>query len=95
MHSTVRRTLALTVAVGAMLAVGTSLAYADTGSDDGDSGSRTATPAQQSGTGSGLSGGPTHTQVLQGAPAVPLSDPTLGEGTALPPVYNAVSSLSG
>jgi hypothetical protein len=95
MHNTIRRALAVTVAVGALLAAATSLAYADTG-DDGTSGANTAaTPAQPSGTGSGLSGGPTQTQVLQGAPAVPLTDPTLGEGTALPPVYNAITSLNG
>jgi hypothetical protein len=73
----------VTVAVGALGAAGAGLAYAD--SDD-DSPSQSAGP----GGGSGLSGGPTHTQVLKGAPSVPLSDPTLGESTLLPPVYNAI-----
>jgi hypothetical protein len=83
MQHTIRRVVAVTVAVGALVAAGAGLAYAD--SDD-DSPSQSAGP----GGGSGLSGGPTHTQVLKGAPSVPLSDPTLGESTLLPPVYNAI-----
>ncbi|MDT7563115.1 MAG: hypothetical protein QOI50_5980 [Pseudonocardiales bacterium] len=83
MQHTIRRAVAVTVAVGALVAAGAGLAYAD--SDD-DSPSQSAGP----GGGSGLSGGPTHTQVLKGAPSVPLSDPTLGESTLLPPVYNAI-----
>ncbi|HEY2100032.1 MAG TPA: hypothetical protein VGH72_26450 [Pseudonocardia sp.] len=83
MQHTIRRAVAVTVAVGALVAAGAGLAYAD--SDD-DSRSQSAGP----GGGSGLSGGPTHTQVLKGAPSVPLSDPTLGESTLLPPVYNAI-----
>jgi hypothetical protein len=83
MQHTIRRAVALTVAVGALVAAGAGLAYAD--SDD-DSPAQSAGP----GGGSGLSGGPTHTQVLRGVPSVPLSDPTLGEGTVLPPVYNAI-----
>jgi hypothetical protein len=93
MHKTVRRTLAVTVAVGALVAAGSSLAYAD--DDSGEDSTASTSQAGTPGTGNGLSGGPTDTQVLKGAPAVPLSDPTLGEGTALPPVYNAVNSLSG
>jgi hypothetical protein len=50
---------------------------------------------QPYGTGSGLSGGPTDAQVAPGAPAAPLADPTLGEGTVLPPVYNAVGGATG
>jgi hypothetical protein len=80
MHKTVRRTLTATAVVGALVAAGSGLAFADTGSSNGGA----------PGGGSGLSGGPTHTQVVKGAPSVPLSDPTLGEGTVLPPVYNAV-----
>ncbi|MDT7590556.1 MAG: hypothetical protein QOH45_87 [Pseudonocardiales bacterium] len=83
MQHTIRRAVAVTVAVGALVTAGAGLAYAD--SDD-DSPSQSAGP----GGGSGLSGGPTHTQVLKGAPSVPLSDPTLGESTLLPPVYNAI-----
>jgi hypothetical protein len=83
MQHTIRRAVAVTVAVGALVAAGAGLAYAD--SDD-DSPSQSA----GAGGGSGLSGGPTHTQVLKGAPSVPLSDPTLGESTLLPPVYNAI-----
>jgi hypothetical protein len=85
MSRTVRRVVAVTAASAALLAGGAGLAYAD--SDDAPTGAQ--------GTGSGLTGGPTDTQVLKGAPAVPLTDPTLGEGTVLPPVYNAVNSLSG
>jgi hypothetical protein len=87
MPRTIRRTIAVTAAVGALLATGAGLAYADDGDDDGDT---TASQPAHAGTGNGLSGGPTHTQVLQGAPDVPLHDPTLGEGTLLPPVYNAI-----
>jgi hypothetical protein len=83
MQHTIRRAVAVTVAVGALVAAGAGLAYADC---DDDSPSQSAGP----GGGSGLSGGPTHTQVLKGAPSVPLSDPTLGESTLLPPVYNAI-----
>jgi len=93
MSHTIRRALVVSAAAGALLAAGAGLAYADTGDDDG-----APAPSQQvgtPGTGNGLSGGPTDTQVLKGAPAIPLSDPTLGEGTVLPPVYNAVNSLSG
>lgn len=86
MPRTIRRTVAVTAAVGALLATGAGLAYADDGDDDGSSASQPAT----SGTGSGLSGGPTYFQVLKGAPAVPLHDPTLGEGELLPPVYNSI-----
>jgi hypothetical protein len=88
MPRTIRRTIAVTAAVGALLATGAGLAYADDGDDDG--GDTTASQPAAPGTGNGLSGGPTHTQVLRGAPAVPLQDPTLGEGTVLPPVYNAI-----
>jgi hypothetical protein len=91
MQHTIRRAVAVTVAVGALVAAGAGLAYAD--SDD-DSPSQSAGPGPGPGPGpgggSGLSGGPTHTQVLKGAPSVPLSDPTLGESTLLPPVYNAI-----
>ncbi|HEX4246234.1 MAG TPA: hypothetical protein VH008_00090 [Pseudonocardia sp.] len=85
MPRTIRRAVAVTAAVGALLATGAGLAYADSG-DDGGGASQPAGP----GTGNGLSGGPTDTQVLRGAPAVPLHDPTLGEGTVLPPVYNSI-----
>ena len=91
MSHTIRRALVVSAAAGALLAAGAGLAYADTGDDDGPPSRQVGTP----GTGNGLSGGPTDTQVLKGAPAIPLSDPTLGEGTVLPPVYNAVNSLSG
>jgi hypothetical protein len=48
------------------------------------------------GTGSGLSGGPTQAQVLpNGAAPVPLQDPTLGEGTVLPPVYDTLAGGTG
>jgi hypothetical protein len=87
MQHTIRRAVAVTVAVGALVTAGAGLAYAD--SDD-DSPSQSAGPGPGPGGGSGLSGGPTHTQVLKGAPSVPLSDPTLGESTLLPPVYNAI-----
>jgi hypothetical protein len=90
MNKTVRRTLVVTVAAGALVGAGSGLAFAD--SDDSGDGSSNATYSSHDGPGggSGLSGGPTHTQVLKGAPSVPLSDPTLGEGTVLPPVYNAI-----
>jgi len=91
MPRTIRRTIVVTAAVGALLATGAGLAYADDGDDDGaDSGATSASQPATSGTGSGLSGGPTYTQVLKGAPAVPLHDPTLGEGELLPPVYNSI-----
>jgi hypothetical protein len=86
MQHTIRRAVAVTVAVGALVAAGAGLAYADSDDDSPSGASQSAGP----GGGSGLSGGPTHTQVLKGAPSVPLSDPTLGEGTLLPPVYNAI-----
>jgi hypothetical protein len=94
MPHTIRRALAVTVAAGALFAAGPGLAYADS-NDDGDSAPVAAPPTGQPGTGNGLSGGPTETQVLKGASAVPLQDPTLGEGTVLPPVYNAINSASG
>lgn len=96
MPHTIRRALAVTVAACALFAAGPGLAYADS-NDDGDSAPVAAQPAGQpgTGTGNGLSGGPTETQVLKGASAVPLQDPTLGEGTVLPPVYNAINSASG
>jgi hypothetical protein len=48
------------------------------------------------GSGTGLSGGPTHTQALpNGEGDVPLQDPTLGEGTLLPPGYNALAHATG
>ena len=48
------------------------------------------------GTGSGLSGGPTRAQALpNGEAPVPLQDPTLGEGTLLPPGYNALAKSTG
>ncbi|HEY2204918.1 MAG TPA: hypothetical protein VGH99_10660 [Pseudonocardia sp.] len=81
MRTSIRRAVAVTAGTGALLVASAfgvvAVASADTGSD-GD------TP----GSGSGLSGGPTHTQVAHGVD-VPLQDPTLGEGTALPPAYNA------
>jgi hypothetical protein len=85
----VRRTLTVTVTAAAVLVTGAGLAYAD--SDDNGSQS----PGQHTGTGNGLSGGPTDAQVLRGAPAVPLQDPTLGEGTLLPPLYNATNPAGG
>jgi hypothetical protein len=95
MNKTVRRTLVVTVAAVALAGVGSGLAFADTGDDSGDDSGDGHSDASSSshtgpGTGNGLSGGPTYTQVLKGAPAVPLTDPTLGEGTLLPPVYNAI-----
>jgi hypothetical protein len=84
----VHRTLTVTVTAAAVLVTGAGLAYAD--SDD--NGSQSA--GQHTGTGNGLSGGPTKAQVLRGA-AVPLQDPTLGEGTLLPPVYNATNPAGG
>ncbi|HEY4007570.1 MAG TPA: hypothetical protein VGM60_20645 [Pseudonocardia sp.] len=84
----VRRTLTVTVTAAAVLVTGAGLAYAD--SDDNGSQS----PGQHTGTGNGLSGGPTKAQVLRGA-AVPLQDPTLGESTLLPPVYNATNPAGG
>ncbi|HTF52309.1 MAG TPA: hypothetical protein VK735_33105 [Pseudonocardia sp.] len=95
MQHPVRRAFAVTVTVGALLAAGAGLAYADDDDDEGDAAPPSSQQAGTPGTGSGLTGGPTETQVLKGAPAVPLLDPTLGEGTVLPPVYNAVNSLSG
>jgi hypothetical protein len=89
MQHTIRRAVAVTVAVGALVAAGAGLAYADS-DDDSPSQSAGPGPGPGPGGGSGLSGGPTHTQVLKGAPSVPLSDPTLGESTLLPPVYNAI-----
>jgi hypothetical protein len=88
----VRRTLTVTVTAAAVLVTGAGLAYAD--SDDNDSQSAGQSPGQHTGTGNGLSGGPTKAQVLRGA-AVPLQDPTLGEGTLLPPVYNATNPAGG
>jgi hypothetical protein len=96
MQHTVRRAFAVTVTVGALLAAGAGLAYADSDDDEGDAGPPPSSQeADTPGIGSGLTGGPTQTQILKGAPALPLPDPTLGEGTVLPPVYNAVNSLSG
>ncbi|MDT7626989.1 MAG: hypothetical protein QOF99_7890 [Pseudonocardiales bacterium] len=89
MQHTIRRAVAVTVAVGALVTAGAGLAYADS-DDDSPSQSAGPGPGPGPGGGSGLSGGPTHTQVLKGAPSVPLSDPTLGESTLLPPVYNAI-----
>lgn len=86
MHNAVRRTLAVTVGTGAILIAAAGVANA--ADDSGNS-------HHPNGQGSGLSGGPTPTYVLNGAPAVPLNDPTLGEGTALPPVYNTLGSTTG
>ncbi|HEY1968845.1 MAG TPA: hypothetical protein VGH89_12925 [Pseudonocardia sp.] len=88
MHNTVRHALAVAAGVGAVLAATAGVAYADS-----DSGGNSHHP---NGTGSGLSGGPTQTQVLpDGSAPVPLSDPTLGEGTALPPAYNTLGGATG
>lgn len=88
MPHTVRRLLAVTAGVGAVLVATSGIALAGT---PGDGNSH-----HPNGTGSGLSGGPTQTQVLPGGDApVPLSDPTLGEGEALPPAYNALASATG
>jgi hypothetical protein len=86
LRNTVRRALAVTAGVGALLTATAGIALADT---PGDS-------HHPNGTGSGLSGGPTPTQVLpDGAAPVPLSDPTVGEGTLLPPAYNTLGGLTG
>lgn len=87
MRKTVRRAITLVIGTGATLLAATGIAYADTGSSDGNS-------HHPNGTGSGLTGGPTQTQVLTGVP-VPLHDPTLGEGTVLPLAYNTLAGLSG
>jgi hypothetical protein len=80
--------VAVTGGVGAVLAATSGIALADT---PGDGNSH-----HPNGTGSGLSGGPTQTQVLpDGSAPVPLSDPTLGEGTALPPAYNTLGGATG
>jgi len=69
MPRTIRRTIVVTAAVGALLATGAGLAYADDGDDDGaDSGATSASQPATSGTGNGLSGGPTYTQVLKAPP---------------------------
>jgi hypothetical protein len=94
----IRRAITVSVAAGALLALGAGLAYADDSGDDsdyGDSGSRSAPHETQPGSGSGLSGGPTDFQLLHGAPGVPVPDPTLGEGTLLPPAYNGYSTVTG
>ena len=88
MPHTVRRLLVGAVGVAAVLAATPGIALADS-SGDGNS-------HHPNGTGSGLSGGPTHTYVVPGkGDGVPLSDPTLGEGEALPPAYNALGSATG
>jgi hypothetical protein len=88
MSHPLRRILAVGAGIGATLVLTAGVALADS-HDDGNS-------HHPNGTGSGLSGGPTDTYALpEGAPPVPLSDPTLGEGTALPPAYNALGGLSG
>jgi hypothetical protein len=73
------------------MATGSGLGFADTG-DDGNHDGAHSSHESEPGSGNGLSGGPTDAQVFRGALAVPLSDPTLGEGTVLPPVYNSMSN---
>jgi hypothetical protein len=90
-----RRAITVAVTAGALLALGAGLAYADDNDDNGDSGPHAAPHQTEPGTGSGLSGGPTEFGVLQGAPGVPVPDPTFGEGTVLPPVYNGYSAVTG
>jgi hypothetical protein len=93
MRNTARRTLIITGAVAALATAGTGLAYASTGHHHSTDHSKARTQSSTgypAGGGSGLSGGPTDAQVLQGAPPVPLSDPTLGEGAVLPPAYNGL-----
>lgn len=87
MAHTVRLALVATAGIGALLAGTAGVALADT-PDDGNS-------HHPNGTGSGLTGGPTLTQVLpDGAAPVPLSDPTLGVGTLAPPAYNVLGGIT-
>lgn len=93
MHTTARRTLIIGAAVAALATAGTGLAYASTGHHHTPHHTQPrtqSTTGYPAGGGSGLSGGPTDAQVLHGAPPVPLSDPTLGEGTLLPPAYKGL-----
>jgi hypothetical protein len=99
MPHTVRRLLAVSAGSAALVAgvltgtAGIALADGHHGHDAHPVGGSSHHP---DGTGSGLSGGPTHTQVLPGGDAdVPLQDPTLGEGTVLPPAYNALAAPTG
>lgn len=90
MNHPLRTVLAAAAGIGAALAVTAGVAVASShGDDDGNS-------HHPNGTGSGLSGGPTRTYALpDGAAPIPLSDPTLGEGTALPPAYNTLGGATG
>jgi hypothetical protein len=83
MSQIVRPVLVLAAAAAALLVGPAGMAAADEGNH------------RPYGTGSGLSGGPADAQAAPGAPAAPLADPTLGEGTVLPPVYNAVGGTTG
>ena len=96
MNHQIRRVITVGVTAGALLALGAGLAYADdSGDNSDDSGQQTTHHETQPGTGSGLSGGPSEFGVLQGAPEAPAPDPTFGEGTLLPPVYNGYSTVTG
>jgi hypothetical protein len=87
MPNTVRIALVATAGIAALLAGTAGVALADT-PDDGNA-------HHPNGTGSGLSGGPTPTQVLpDGAAPIPLSDPTLGVGTLAPPAYNVLGGIT-
>lgn len=87
MRDTVRNIAPALVAVAATLAITAGVAWAH---DDGGN------SHHPNGTGSGLSGGSTQTQVVPGKHSgVPLSDPTLGEGTVLPPAYNTLGGATG
>lgn len=111
MSHTIRRAIVITAGVGALLGATGGIALAHSASHHHhhkqqhvstvpESSSPYASHAGDShhpyGTGSGLSGGPTQTQTLpNGAAPVPLDDPTVGEGTLLPPAYNALAHTSG
>jgi hypothetical protein len=89
MRNTGRRIGVITAAVAALAMAGTGFAYAATGHHHTKARTHSTT-GYAAGGGSGLSGGPTDAQVLQGTAPVPLSDPTLGEGTVLPPAYHVL-----
>lgn len=110
MSHTIRRAIVLAVGIGAVLGAGGGIAFAHDSSHHHGHAKHLSTESEDSspyaghagdshhpyGTGSGLSGGPTQAQTLpNGEAPVPLRDPTLGEGTLLPPGYNALAHATG
>ncbi|MEK6441279.1 hypothetical protein [Pseudonocardia sp. T1-2H] len=88
MNRIATRAVTTVLGAGALAVAASGVAHAD------ERPAATDAAHQPEGTGSGLTGGPTTTWVLQDV-EVPLADPTLGVGTLLPPVFNLLGGATG